>query len=90
MSLNLSTEGMYLYRFVGMSSSSKRVVLEFELPGTGEVIWAQGEVCHEAVDTYFHGSGIRFTTIAEAHRRLIRDYLVAQQTLPDADPTARA
>jgi hypothetical protein len=52
------------------------VGLEFELPGTGEVVWARGEVCNETDDPYMHTIGIRFTAMARAHARLIRDYCV--------------
>lgn len=52
------------------------VGLEFELPGTGEVVWARGEVCHEEDDAYTHSIGIRFTAMARTHARMIRDFCV--------------
>ena len=53
-----------------MQRESRVVALEFELPGTGETIWARGEVTHDALDDYFHGQGIRFTGMAKLHARL--------------------
>ena len=50
--------------------------LEIELPGTGEVIWARGRVCHSTVDGPTLGAGIRFTGMPEIHKKLLRDYCI--------------
>lgn len=51
--------------------------LEFALPGTGETIWARGQVCHEdneGADSG-RGLGIRLTDMAERHARSLREYV---------------
>ncbi len=78
---NLSETGIYLNRAHlppgGRALDGTRTVgLEFELPGTGELIWARGEICHEQSDRYFNGSGIRFTGIPTTHARMVRDFCV--------------
>ena len=50
--------------------------LELELPGTGEIIWARGQVCYQHDDGHLMGFGIRFTAMPTVHARLIRDYCV--------------
>jgi hypothetical protein len=78
---NLSETGIYLNRAHLPTGSraldgTRTVGLEFELPGTGELIWARGEICHESSDPYFCGSGIRFTGIPTSHARMVRDFCV--------------
>lgn len=61
------------------------IALEFELPGTHEVIWAAGEVCFEQEGEYFLGQGIKFTAMARLHARIVRQYclrLCFPQSLP--------
>ena len=53
----------------------RRSGLEFELPGTGEIIWAGAECRFDAVGSDFHLTGLRFTAMARKHERLIRDYV---------------
>jgi hypothetical protein len=59
------------------------VGLEFELPGTGEVIWARGEICYERGDALApgvgYGVGVRFTAMPLVHARLVRDYCVERR-----------
>ena len=59
------------------------VGLEFELPGTDEVIWARGEVCYERADGLApgvgYGVGVRFTAMPLLHARLVRDYCVERR-----------
>lgn len=78
---NLSETGLYLNRVHLPAGSrplpeTRDVGLEFELPGTSEVIWARGRVCYEAVDPYFHGAGIQFVAMPRVHARLLRDFCV--------------
>jgi hypothetical protein len=76
LSVNLSESGLYVHKMVQAVRRNNRVVgLEFELPGTGETIWARGEVCYDTLDDYFHGTGIRITGIPQLHARLLRDYI---------------
>ncbi len=76
LSVNISETGIYVNKVIAPLQRSTRVVgLEFELPGTGETIWARGEVRYDTLDDYFHGSGIRITGIPQLHARLLRDYV---------------
>ena len=55
----------------------KRVGLQFQLPGSEEVIYAEGELVEgfarlkDAVPEH----GVRFTLLTERHRRMITDYV---------------
>jgi hypothetical protein len=77
MSGNISPSGLYLNRLIQpVERRSSIVGLEFELPGTSEVIWARGEVRYDTLDPYFHGTGVQITGIAVRHQRLLRDYVL--------------
>ncbi len=81
---NISPAGLYLQTARSPRSCLPQVdavALEFELPGTGEVIWARGELCHQARDHFALGAGIRFAGMAQAHAQLIRDYCCAAERL---------
>jgi hypothetical protein len=74
---NLSETGVFLNKVITPISRPSRVVsLELALPGTADTIWARGEICYDSIDDYFHGQGIRFTAMARAHARLLRDFCV--------------
>jgi hypothetical protein len=78
---NLSDTGIYLQivKTPWMPEEHDKAVpvgLEFELPGTGEIIWARGEICYQASDDMVHGAGIRFTAMPEKYARMVRDYCV--------------
>ena len=76
---NLSETGILLNRVkaTGPLEERQRVVgLEFELPGTGETIWARGEICYQGQDSYFHTDHVRFTAMPKIHARLLRDYCI--------------
>jgi c-di-GMP-binding flagellar brake protein YcgR len=76
---NVSDTGVHLHRVmnpVGPELDGQVVGLEFELPGTGEVIWARGEICHDREDRMVRAAGVRFTGMARAHARLLRDYCI--------------
>lgn len=74
--VNVSETGLYVQRLVEPVSHHSRVVaLEFELPGTGEVIWAKAESRFEAIDEDFHRTGIHFLSMARKHERLLRDFV---------------
>src|SRR5262249_13609515 len=80
LTVNISETGLYVNKVVAPLLRNARVVsLEFELPGTGEVIWARGEVCYDTLDDYFHGQGIRFAGMARVHAKLVRDYCVERR-----------
>jgi hypothetical protein len=80
LTVNISETGLYVNKVLTPIFRQARVVgLEFELPGTNEVIWARGEVCHDTLDDYLHGQGIRFNGMARYHKKLIRDYCVERR-----------
>lgn len=80
MTVNISETGMYVNRVITPISRPTKVVgLEFELPGTGESIWARGEICYDSLDSYFHGQGVRFTGMPKVHARLLRDYCIEKR-----------
>ena len=73
---NLSPTGLFLQKLaMPMTRHAPSVGLEFELPGTGEIIWAGAECRFDAVGSDFHLTGLRFTAMARKHERLIRDYV---------------
>ena len=77
---NLSESGVLLNRVKATRKrlrEGQRVVgLEFELPGTGETIWARGEICSQGIDSYFYTDRVRFTAMPGVHARLLRDYCI--------------
>jgi urease gamma subunit len=77
---NISETGVYVNKVLAPTARGGRTVaLEFELPGTGEIVWARGEVCYDTLDDLFHGQGIRFTGMARAHQRLVHDYCIERR-----------
>lgn len=77
---NLSETGVLLNRVKspsgGVKESQRVVGLEFELPGTGESIWARGEICSQGQDRYFQTDRVRFTAMPRIHARMLRDYCI--------------
>lgn len=75
---DISPEGMGLSHLLEPEGRAKRVGLQFQLPGSEEVIYAEGEVVREweeAQPEKRQRSGVRFTLLAERHRRLIDDFV---------------
>lgn len=77
---DLSEGGLYVSRLVGPGRRpamwlGRPLQLEFALPGTGELIWAQGEVCYNDREGALHGVGIRLTSMAQRHAAVLRDYV---------------
>jgi len=103
---SLSETGLYLHRVTldpatRLLASGTAVGLEIELPGTGEVIWARGEVCRERRERAVCGSGVRFADMPRIHARLVRDFcherrlarldqLLARIRQPPVPPPRRA
>jgi len=76
LAVNVSEHGMAAHRLVERVTHHARVVsVEFELPGTGETIWAKGETLFERIDRDFHRAGIRFLAMARRHERLVREFV---------------
>ena len=73
---DISTEGVSLAHLIEPQHHKKRVGLQFQLPGSEEVIYAEGEVVREWLSSdATDGSGIRFTLLTERHRRLINQFI---------------
>lgn len=77
---DLSERGLHVGRLIGPRKRpamwlGRPMQLEFALPGTGELIWAHGEVCYNERDGALHGVGIRLTRMADRHARALRDYV---------------
>jgi hypothetical protein len=76
LAVNVSEHGLAAHRLVERVSPHSRVVsIEFELPGTGEVIWARGETQFESIGRDIHRAGLRFVAMARRHERLIREFV---------------
>jgi len=78
---NLSDSGLHLQvvnapKYTPKTRRSRVVALEFELPGTGEIIWARGLICNAGSDDFVHKVGIKFTAMPQVHARLVRDFCV--------------
>jgi hypothetical protein len=72
---DISESGLYLQALPRAPLPPRTPIgVEIELPGFGENIWIAGETCREATDDYFHGLGIRFTTMATLHQRMLRAF----------------
>jgi hypothetical protein len=87
---DVSEHGLRVQRLLRRSANPGGIVqLEFELPGTNEVIWAKGETCFDALWQVpvergtqailrpVRTSGVRLVAAATKHLRLIRDYVRA-------------
>jgi hypothetical protein len=80
LTVNISETGIYLNKVIAPIERTNKVVgLEFELPGTGETIWARGEIAYDQLDDYFHGQGVRFTGMPKMHARMLRDYCIEKR-----------
>ena len=79
---NLSPNGLFVQKLaLPKTRHAPSVGLEFELPGTGEVIWARAECRFDSVASDFHLTGLRFIAMARKHERLIRDYVREREWL---------
>ncbi len=79
---DISPEGLNLAHLIEPQIAGKRVGLQFQLPGSEEVIYAEGEVVREWVDSRASsdGSGIRFTLLTDRHRKMIDQYVARHAT----------
>jgi hypothetical protein len=71
-----------------MRRSSAIVQLEIPLPEAGETLWAKGEVVYDRFDSLFHGTAIRFASMARAHQRMLREWLWETRTTDRTLPLA--
>lgn len=72
---DISPSGMALSHLIEPSHADPRVGLQFQLPGSGEVIYAEGEVVRRWSGKNCDRSGVRFTLMAERHRKLIGEFV---------------
>jgi hypothetical protein len=73
---DLSAIGLYMERLAApLDRRSNVVQVEIPLPNTGDAIWAKCEVVYDRFDALFHGTAVRFTGMARAHQRLLREWL---------------
>lgn len=73
---NISSTGLLIQKLVEPNIPLSRVVsVEFEIPGTGEVVWARAEPRFDALGEDFHTSGLTFTGMANKHERLLYDFV---------------
>ena len=73
---DLSALGMYMERLaMPLMRLSGVVQVEIPLPATSDALWAKAEVVYDRVDSLFHGTAVRFTGMARAHQRLLREWL---------------
>jgi hypothetical protein len=73
---DISPEGVRIAHLIEPIHEERRVGLQFQLPGSAELIYAEGEVVRHWSDKRCEGSGVRFTLIADRHRKLIGRYVV--------------
>src|SRR3954471_6196099 len=65
LAINISPTGLLVQKLVEPVIHRCRAIgLEFELPGTGEVVWARAEPRFDSLDDDFHTSGLTFTGMA--------------------------
>src|SRR5688572_26247085 len=71
---DISNEGIYVSQLIEPQYHDSRIGLQFLLPGSSEVIYAEGEVMRNGKRGRAVGDGIRFTLLTERHRKMIHDY----------------
>ena len=82
---NVSHTGLLIQKLAdrqtseGLRPPPSSVGLEFELPGTGEIIWACAEPRFDCSGDYLHVSGLRFVGMARKHERLLRDFVTEKR-----------
>ena len=73
---DISTDGVSLTHLIEPRHHRRRVGLQFQLPGSEEVIYCEGEIVREWLGKRsVERSGVRFTLLTERHRRLIEGYV---------------
>jgi len=77
---NISPTGLLIQKLIEPRVPLSRIVsLEFEIPGTGEVVWACAESRFDELDEDFQTSGLTFTRMAGKHERLLREFVSAKR-----------
>jgi len=60
----------------------ERVQIEVPLPGLGETIWAGARVVHDRSGGLYHGTALRFTSMAKRHRDAVLAYVYDTRRAP--------
>lgn len=82
---NVSHTGLFVQRLAerqppwSVRSPPPSVGLEFELPGTGEIIWAAAEPRFDVSGDYLQVCGLRFVGMARKHERLLREFVTEKR-----------
>src|SRR5688500_15236985 len=71
---DLSEDGIYLTQLIEPEEHEKRIGVQFQLPGSSEIIYAEGEIMRDGAKGRASGHGIRFTLLTGRHRRLIESF----------------
>ncbi|MES1157958.1 MAG: PilZ domain-containing protein [Haliangium ochraceum] len=88
---NLSATGLLMCKLLEPRILLSRVVsIEFEIPGTGEVVWARAEPRFDALEENFHTSGLTFTAMAGKHERLLKQFVLEKKYSPRPRPSLGA
>ncbi|RME22082.1 MAG: PilZ domain-containing protein [Deltaproteobacteria bacterium] len=73
---DISATGIYLHKLIEPDLPEGTVVsLEFQLPGSDEVIWARGAVMREGSRWGTKGVGVWFTILPKRYRQMIEAYV---------------
>jgi hypothetical protein len=77
---DLSLTGLYMERPISsFVRHSTKVQLEIALPdGESEPVWASAEIVYDCFDSEFHGTAVRFETLAERDRRRLSEFLTCR------------
>ena len=72
---NIGPDGVGLQHLIEPQYEGREVGLQFQLPGSNEVIYAEGEVVREWLHLSRQGYGVRFTYLTKRDRKLIDEFV---------------
>jgi hypothetical protein len=75
---NISHSGLLVQTLVErtVAPPPRVVAVEFEIPGSGETVWARAEPRFDVFGDDFRISGLTFTGMAGKHARLLREFVL--------------
>jgi hypothetical protein len=79
---DISPDGMRVERLLEPEVGPRRIGLQFQLPGSDEVIYAEGELVEgyaRLQEAEANSHGVRFTLLTERHRKMINEYVERTQ-----------
>lgn len=83
---DISPTGVALSQLIEPMEVDPRVGLQFQLPGSRELIYVEGEVVRRWAGKNCDRSGVRFTLMAERHRKLIAEFVERACGMGSASP----